>query len=95
VVRNLRIPLGSQVFERGRVDDGIGQQENVGLRIRKGPKTIIIFLSGGIPETQINGLAIDYNIGRVTKKTVSHREWSATYLSNTVGMYSPGKALVV
>jgi hypothetical protein len=42
VVRNLRIPLGPQVFERGRVDDGIGQQENIGLRIREGTKAIII-----------------------------------------------------
>jgi hypothetical protein len=42
VVRDLRIPLGSQVFERGRVDDGIGQQEDIGLRIREGTKAIII-----------------------------------------------------
>jgi hypothetical protein len=33
VVRNFGVPLGPQVFERGRVDDGIGQQENIGLRI--------------------------------------------------------------
>jgi hypothetical protein len=67
VVRDLGIPLGPQVFKRRRVDDGIGQQENVGLRIREGSKTIIIFLSSSIPETQIDGLAVDYNVGRVTK----------------------------
>jgi hypothetical protein len=42
VVRYFGIPLGSQVFKRGRVDDGIGQQENIGLRIRERSKTVII-----------------------------------------------------
>jgi len=33
VVRNLRIPLGPQVLEGRRIDDGIGQKEDVGLGI--------------------------------------------------------------
>jgi hypothetical protein len=95
VVRNFRIPLGPQVFEGGGIDDGIGQQENVGLRIREGSKTIIIFLSSGIPETQIDGLSVDYHIGRIAENCESPKDWVSTYLSKTVGMYSPGKALVV
>jgi hypothetical protein len=32
VVRNFGIPLGLQVLEGGRVDNGIGQQENIGTK---------------------------------------------------------------
>jgi hypothetical protein len=92
VVRDLWVPLGPQVFERGRVDDGIGQQKDVRLRIRKGSQTIVIFLSSGIPETQINGLAIDNNIGRVTKNRES-RERSVHLLVEYSGNVFPREGI--
>jgi hypothetical protein len=91
------------VIERGRADDGEADEEDIGLGVGEGSQAIVILLTGGIPKSQTYGLAINHDIcrvvvetervnrGRAGKGTVGG--WRlATY---TVGMYSPGKALVV
>jgi hypothetical protein len=52
-------PLGFDVFKGLRRDDGEADQKDISLRIRERTKTIIIFLTSGIPETQHVGLAVD------------------------------------
>jgi hypothetical protein len=91
------------VIERGRADDGEADEEDIGLGVGEGSQAIVILLTGGIPKSQTYGLSINHDICRVvveTERVSSGRagkgavgSWRlATY---TVGMYSPGKALVV
>jgi hypothetical protein len=64
-VQNLRNPLLLDVVE------GIGgvhseaNQDNVGVRVREGSKTVIVLLASGIPKGQLNVLAINLDIGDV------------------------------
>jgi len=70
VVRNLGIPLGANVVERGRVHQREADEENVGLRVRQRSETVVIFLTGGIPQTQVDGLSVHHDVCRVV---VEHR----------------------
>lgn len=45
-----------------RGDDGEADEENVGLRVGERTKTIVIFLTGCIPETKVDGLAVDHHV---------------------------------
>jgi len=91
--------LGSDVIERGRADDGEADEEDVALRVRERSKAVIIFLSSSIPKTQTHGFAINLNICGVVIEAVfciRHRSPGGKLWSpHTVGIYSPGKALVV
>jgi len=68
VVADLGVPLGLDVLERRGRDDRKANQEHVGLRIAQRTKTVIVFLASGIPETKINGLAINHDVGRIVIK---------------------------
>ena len=46
VVLDLGVPLGLDVLERGGRDDGIANQEDVGLRVRERAQTIVIYKGG-------------------------------------------------
>ena len=123
-----RAYLGFDVVEGRRADNGEADEEDVGLGVGERAQAIIIFLAGGIPETQTYGLAIDHDVCRII---VEARAWRLARVStrgrqagrqaqrptapqerqraaaalgrnagsqgrtHTVGMYSPGKALVV
>ena len=63
--------LGLNVVERRRADDGKADEEDIGLRVRERPKSVVIFLSSSIPETQADGLAIDHYTRRVVVETVA------------------------
>lgn len=99
--------LGFHVIKGWRADDREADQENVGLWVGEWSEAVVIFLSGGIPQSQADRSAVDHHAGRVVVEAVRSRE-SATRLlfksprcvetrreTNTVGMYSPGKAFVV
>jgi hypothetical protein len=62
--------LGLDVLEGRRRDEGEADEEDVGLRVGQRTKTVVILLSGGIPETEVDGLSIDHDIGRVVVKAV-------------------------
>jgi hypothetical protein len=91
--------LGQDVVKRRRADNGKANKEDISLRIRQRPETVVIFLSGSVPQAQANGLVVNHDICRVIvepARIVSNisycRQRPRTY---TVGIYSPGNALVV
>lgn len=49
VMLNFGNPLSGDVLERRRADDAEADEEDVGLRVREGSQSIVIFLTGGIP----------------------------------------------
>lgn len=57
--------LGLDVVERGRANNREADEEHVGLRVGQRAQTVVILLTGSIPETQADGLAIDHDIGGV------------------------------
>jgi len=65
VVADLRIPLGGDVLEGRRRDDAEADKEDVCLGIAERTQTIVIFLTGSIPETQRDGLAVHHHIRTV------------------------------
>lgn len=95
--------LGLDVVKRRGADDGEADEENIGLGVGQRSQSVVIFLTSGIPETQANGLAIHHYTRRVVIEAASQvasaimfRMLSAGEAgTNTVGMYSPGKAFVV
>lgn len=97
VVLNLGMPFGLDVVEGRRRHDAEADEEDVGLGIGKGPKSIVIFLPRRIPKTQADGFAIDHDVGGVVIEAGKELvvSWSTGQGAYTVGMYSPGKALVV
>jgi len=68
VVVDLRVPLGLHVLKRGGRDDGEAGEEDVGLGVREGTKTVVILLASGIPKTEVDGLAVDHDVGAVVVK---------------------------
>jgi len=64
----LRAPLLADVVEGiGRVD-GKANQDDVGVGVRKGTETIIVFLASGIPKRELNVLSINLDIGNIVLK---------------------------
>lgn len=53
------------VVERvGRVD-GKANQDNVGVGVRERAETVVILLAGGIPEGELDVLAVDLDVGDI------------------------------
>lgn len=63
--------LGLNVVERGGADDGEANQEDVGLGVGERSKSIVIFLSSGIPETKTDRLSVDHNACGIVIKSAS------------------------
>jgi len=53
------------VVERVGGVDGEANQDNVRIGVGKRSETVIIFLTGGIPKSQLDVLAIDLDVGNV------------------------------
>jgi hypothetical protein len=53
------------VLKRRRADETKADEEDVCLWVRQRPKTVVVLLSCGIPEAEVDGLAVDHDIGRV------------------------------
>mmetsp|Transcript_34394 Transcript_34394/g.86365 ORF Transcript_34394/g.86365 Transcript_34394/m.86365 type:complete len:205 (-) Transcript_34394:415-1029(-) len=65
MMRDLGPPLRFHVSERCGTDDREANQEDVGLRIGKWAKAIIILLAGSIPQSKGNCSVVHHNIGAV------------------------------
>ncbi len=59
MVVHLGKPLLADVLEGSWAGDGEADQEDVGLGIRERAETVVIFLSGGIEESEGVGLIAD------------------------------------
>jgi hypothetical protein len=73
------------VLERGRTDKGETDEEYIGLRVGQWAETIIILLSGSIPKTEVDGLSIDHDIGRVVIEPIM-RIITAQYKREKTGL---------
>lgn len=49
--------LVHDVLKGVRAVDGEANEDEIGLRVRKRAKTIVFFLSGGVPERKLNRFA--------------------------------------
>lgn len=58
-------PFCFDVVKRRRADNREADEENVGLWIRKGAQSVIVFLTGCVPKTKADRFAIDHNTGGV------------------------------
>ena len=65
IVEMDKTDLGSHVLETGRADEGEADEENVGLGVGERAETIVILLTGRIPKTEGDSLAVDHDICRV------------------------------
>lgn len=67
-VKYFRDPLLLNIVERvGRVDSE-ADENDVRVRVGKGTETIVVFLAGGIPESEFDVTAIDLDVGNVVLK---------------------------
>ena len=57
--------LGSHVLVTGGADEGEADEEDVRLGVGQRAETVVILLTGGIPEAEGDSLAIDHDICRV------------------------------
>lgn len=65
VVRDFRVPLGADVLKGGAVYQAEADEEDVRLRVGEWSQSVVVLLTGGIPETEVDRLSIDENVGRV------------------------------
>merc|ERR1711998_387452 len=68
----LGVPLRLHVLERSRTDDAVADDEHVRLRVAERAESVVVLLTTRIPETKVDGLAIDHDIGAVV---VEHRRY--------------------
>jgi hypothetical protein len=67
-VKDLGDPLLLDVVERvGRVDRE-ADEDDVRVRVREGTETVVVFLTGGIPEGELDALAIDDDVRNAGKR---------------------------
>lgn len=60
---NLGGPASLDVFKAGGVDDGVAQDEDVGLVVREGAQTLVILLARRVEELQRAWPAVDVDSG--------------------------------
>jgi len=64
-VHHFRDPLFLDVFQRVGTIDGEADEDNVRVRIGERAETVIVFLSGRIPESELDAFAVDFDVGDV------------------------------
>ena len=62
VVLDLRKPLGPYIVEGGAGGDGEAHQKHVCLGVRQRSQSIIILLTGCIPQTKVDWLVVHHHI---------------------------------
>ena len=85
---DLRTPLARDVLEAGRTDDGEADEEHVCLGVGQGPESVIVLLTGRVPEAQAHRDPVaDHGRGVVVKnwKKIEKSEKSAKL--KTLGQY--------
>lgn len=62
--------LGSNVLKRSWIHQRKAYEKNVRLRIGQRSKTIVVLLTGRVPQSQIDWFAIDHHVRRVIVKSL-------------------------
>lgn len=57
--------LGLDVVETRRRNNAEANEEDVGLRVAEWAQAVVVLLTGGIPESQADGLVVDHDARRV------------------------------
>lgn len=65
VVAHLGVPLRPDIFKGCWVYQGEADEEDIRLWVGEWPQPVVVLLTGRIPQAEVDGLAIDHNIGRV------------------------------
>ena len=95
----MRLYLCLDVVKRRRANDGKADEEDIGLGVGKRSQPVVILLSSSIPQSQAYWLPVHHDICRVVieagRALARALLWQGSDKTYTVGMYSPGKALVV
>jgi len=59
--------------------NGEADQDDVGVRVREGAETVVIFLASRIPQGELHRLAIDIDLGNVILENSGHIDlWECT-----------------
>lgn len=69
------------VVQRIRRVDREADQDDVRVRVRQGPQSVVVLLAGGIPEGELDLLAVDLDIGNATcaqKVGIGMSDWGPT-----------------
>jgi len=64
-MHDLGDPLLLDVIKRVGTVDGEADQDDVRVGVRKGSESVVIFLTGGIPKSQLDVLSVNFDIGNV------------------------------
>jgi hypothetical protein len=64
-VKDFGNPLLLDVVKRVRGIDGEANQDDVGVGVRERAKTVVVFLTSSIPKSELDALAIHFDIGDI------------------------------
>lgn len=64
-VENLGDPLFLHIVQGVRRVDSEADQDDMRVRVRQRPKTVVVLLPSSIPKGQLDMLAVDFNIGHI------------------------------
>jgi len=68
MVLNLGPPFALDVVVRVLADDGKANQEDIRLWVAQRSQSVVVLLTGSVPQAEVNGLAVDHHVGRVIVK---------------------------
>lgn len=68
-------PFGFHVVEGWGGYDGEADQENVGLRVGEGAEAVVVFLSGGVPESEADWSAVDHHARGIVVESGRAGQW--------------------
>ena len=71
MVGDLGVPLGLDVLKRRWPHQREADEEDVGLRVRERSEAVVVLLASGIPQAQVDGLAVHHHVRRVVVEPVS------------------------
>ena len=105
VVQQFRIPLRVDVFERRRLRYRIAHEKDVRHGIGKRSNSIVVVLTGRVPETDAYHFAVYRHVRRIVVESTRSRAneeaiegrgaWFVFVYAYTVGTYSSGNLFVV
>ena len=63
-----RDPFALNVAERSKIVECKTDEEDVGAGIRQRSETVVIFLPGGVPETDVDGFTVYHDVAGIVVK---------------------------